>query len=245
MATVRLEVAGDLAGGGATTKAGVKLSAAVKPASGAARKAGVYFADADRKEPRYRSTDEVIGVQDGWKLSAAHLKQRQTSYWLLDPPLKLAAGDQLVVSVAGDAGLPVRVSISPLACVEPAGRRPARPCWRRRDAADAAAPAGHGRTSYLRTCSAPPPTPTAFAKYKALQRQIAECRDGKAWTQVTVAQKPIVTRVLPPRELAGRDAARSCSRRRRTSCPGSPDAERPPAQPARPGQVARRRPRTR
>jgi hypothetical protein len=195
VATVRLEVAGDLAVGGATTKAGLKLSAAVKPAKGALRKAGVYFADADHKDPKYRSTEELVGVQDGWKLSDAHLKQRQSSYWLLDPPLKLEPGDQLIVSVAGDAGLPVRVSVSPLACPDAldvanpervASLRKTPQAWERRDYATA-----YG--TYLLGTAA---DADFFAKYKALQKQIAECRGGKAWTQVTAAREPMVTRVL-------------------------------------------------
>jgi hypothetical protein len=196
VATVRLEVAGDLATAGATAKAGVKLSAGVKPANGGpARKAGVYFADADFKEAKYRSTEELVGVQDGWKLSPAHLKQRQASYWLLDPPLKLEAGDQLVVSVAGDAGIPVRVSTTPLASWNPLEVASAESITSLKVPADKRTRPDMATVclAYLLGTAADADT---FTKYKALQRQIADCRDGKAWTQVTVAHEPMVTRVL-------------------------------------------------
>jgi hypothetical protein len=174
---------------------GLRLSAAVKPkAGGAAKTIGVYHADADLKEPRYVSTEEAIGVTGGWKLSAVHAKQKQTSVWLLDPPVRLSEGDTLVVSIAGDTAAPVRLAVSPLASWDPLkvadeSTRAALLAADRKPEQQAAA----ARAYLLGTAA----DAAAFDRYKSLQKQILECRDGKAWMQVTVSQKPITTRVLP------------------------------------------------
>ncbi|HEX8911997.1 MAG TPA: DUF1553 domain-containing protein, partial [Humisphaera sp.] len=199
VAAIRLEASGDPAVsalGNGSQRQGIRLSAAVKPAKGAVRKAGVYHADADHKEPRYSSTEELIGVKDGWKLSGKHLKETQTSVWLLDPPLKLSAGDELVVTLGGDTTVPVRLSVSPLSGWDPMNVAAPNVL-----AALGADPAARDRaqstavlTGYLVGTAA---NADAFARFKLLQRQILECRGGKAWTQVTVAQTPIVSRVLP------------------------------------------------
>lgn len=177
-------------------RAGMRVSAAVKPAKGAVRKAGVYHADADFKEPRYASTAELIGVKDGWKLSAAHRDKVQTSVWLLDPPLKLAARESLVISLAGDTVAPVRVSVSPLSGWNPlevTSRSAIAALSATEDQRDRAARA-HAISSFLIGTAR---DAAAFTRFKTLQREILECRNGKSWMQVTVAQEPITTRVLP------------------------------------------------
>jgi mono/diheme cytochrome c family protein len=199
VAAIKLEASGDPAMStlnNGSQRQGIRLSATVRPAKGAVRRAGVYHAEADFKEPRYSSTEELIGVKDGWKLSNRQLKQAQSSVWLLDPPLRVDQGDQLIVSLSGDTTVPVRLSISPLSDWNPL--KVAEADMLRACQVDAAQrtrqQAAKLYTGYLVSTGV---NAEAFARFKVLQRQILECRDGKAWTQVTVAQKPMVTRVLP------------------------------------------------
>jgi hypothetical protein len=195
IASIRIEVPADAAATSAT-RTGIKVTAAVKTAKGQARKAGIYHADAEQKEPRYSSTDELIGVKDGWRIPAGARKKTQYSYWLLDPPLKLEQGETLAVSVSGDGGLPVRVAVSPLTAsdalkiADPATIHAIQGALTVRAGEFSAAVS----QSFLLGTAA---DAALFDHYKKLQREILECRDGKAWMQVPVSQKPFVTRVLP------------------------------------------------
>ncbi len=59
-------------------------------------------ADADLKDERYANGSAILGVKTGWMTSSHNRGTRQTSVWLLDRPIQLAEGDQLIVSVESD-----------------------------------------------------------------------------------------------------------------------------------------------
>ena len=174
----------------------LRVTASVKAADGKLRKVAAYFADATAKTPRYIGGTELLGVVTDWKLPREKTDQPPTATWFLDPPVKLAAGEKLILSITGDSPLPLRVSLSPFA-----GRNPlAVNVSALRDAlaasASARTPAQQqllAETWLLSTAA----DPTAFARYKELASALRETRDGRAWTMVTKAVEPLMVRVLP------------------------------------------------
>ncbi len=188
LAAVRLELlphekhGGTLFRGNKTT-ANVQLSASLKRAGEKKEtRLSFYYAEADRKEPRYANGFEIIGIKDTWKVSRDHGNEKQTGVWLVDPPLSTKEGDTLVLNLKTNQLGRLRISVSPLATENPllTLRRPVTKSELNR--------------AWL--ASAAPET-NAFNQYKKLHRDILECRDGKTPTVVTVAWKPETTRVLP------------------------------------------------
>lgn len=193
IASLRLDVAGTSSGESSKTAEVIRLSARVKRASGKEEKIEFAFADASSKETRYDGGSEVAGIASGWKIS------RETSaygVWLLAQPLTLAAGDQLVVSLANEAPASLKVSTSPFGATDPlallpgavrsvlAGSAPASPPAR----ADLA-------TAWLMSTAG---DPALFKRSHALAARIRETRDGRARSMVTEAiAEPLVVRVLP------------------------------------------------
>jgi hypothetical protein len=180
------------------TTAFVQLSASVKSAkAGKETPLAIFDADADHKELRYANGFSLIGVKDGWRTAAGQADHAQTSVWLLDQPVKLAEGDRLLITVRSDNLGCVRLSVSPLAALDP--RQPvASDAFRQ---ALAAAPQARtpAQTDLLHTAYLLGTgwDSTAFAEVKRLQAEVRECRDGRAMTMVTQAWQPPVTRVLP------------------------------------------------
>lgn len=183
---------------GAATSTLLQLSASLKPAQGGKEtRLSFWYADADLQEPRYSNGSAILGVKDGWKTSGKHVRQRQTAVYLLDKPLQLRAGDELLVTVRGDGAGCVRLGVSPFAVLPEEGsstmdtirqalvtlseeRSPEQNAWL----------AGW----YLRGTSA---DAAPLTSYRAIQREVFECRAGRTTTMVSVATKPPVCRVLP------------------------------------------------
>jgi len=143
-------------------------------------KHNIRYAEADHFEPRYSGTAEVIGVQGSWKTKGADAKQPHTSVWLLESPMKLATHDKFTLKLPLHSTGSLRVSLSAIAPLKPlAAKTPE-------------ADAQHWLTSAVDANKA---ARDAFAQ---LHREALECRDGKAWTQITVAVKePLTIRRLP------------------------------------------------
>ncbi len=142
-------------------------------------------ADADRKVPRYESGFEILGIVDQWKLASG--TDAAAGVWLLDPPIEMGDGDNLIVTLEGNAAASLRVSVSPFATPTPTA-----------DLTPLASQLGsnieNARVTWMLSTGKPPGFPDA----KALCDRIAECRGGKAWTLVTEAvDNPLVIRVLP------------------------------------------------
>ncbi len=170
------------------------LSAALKAKDGQEIKLPFYFAEADHKEERYANGLPIIGVKDLWQTSADH--EEQNAVWLLNKPVPISEGDALVVNLGNLAVASARVSVSPFAASDPMKAGIGQPLmkalvkkWRRtpveRDLAV--------RTYLLSTLW----DPETVAQLRKLQNEIRECRNGRAFTMVTVARQPLVTRVLP------------------------------------------------
>jgi hypothetical protein len=176
---VRLELLPDPAHKGKLARQGALSSVTVTPAFAVRRADGTevplkpFFGGADRWEPtRWAGGEPVRGLLAGWKTRPADGDKPHTAVWLLDQPPALAAGDRLVVALKADNLGAARVSVSPLGFVDLAR----------------AEPKVNAATYRLAT---------GDPQARELVRQYAALDGGTAPCQVTVAQKPFVTRVLP------------------------------------------------
>jgi len=174
----------------------LKFAASIKSADGKTHKLGAYFAEATAKSPRYGNGAELPGVATEWKLPRKKTEQPPSATWFLDPPVKLIAGDKLILTISGNNPLPLRVSVSPFAARDPLGIDI--PALR---AALAASNGAHTvaqrellADTWLLSAAA---DSAAFDRYKQLAAALRETNDGLAWTMVTQADDPITVRVLP------------------------------------------------
>jgi len=147
--------------------------------------------DATAKKHEYRSGSEVLGLQGGWFLSPEMAKGRPSAVWVLDPPLVIAAGDGLELILAKNDIAGLRLSASPL--IPPQLSQPAYAAdWLARLAA-----AGDTPLAHVQHLAATAFDAAAYTRLKALEHEIAACRDGTAMTTVAEARAPDVIRVLP------------------------------------------------
>jgi len=174
----------------------IRLSAALEH-KGKETKVNFYRADADLKEPRYANGEESVGVLSGWKPSAEHATKTQTAVWLTEPPLDVQEGDTLMVTFKSTGPLTARLAYSPFAANDPlqSGVNEAL------RVALEVAPEGRNTSQrellaerYLLSTQA---DKDAFSKFKKLQEDFLDCRNGRAHTMITEAQNPYTMRVLP------------------------------------------------
>ena len=157
------------------------------------QKLSFYFAAADHQTAQYALGLPVIGVKDSWELVTN--SGRQTAVWLLAKPVHVAAGAALQVDLGGFAVASVRVSVSPFAAADPlqagGGVRLERALGKifGRTQADREL---MERTFLLSTDG----NPQELGRLRSLQDQVRQCRHGRAFTMVTVAREPLITRVL-------------------------------------------------
>jgi len=157
-----------------------------KPQPVTFRHAGANFAD-----PRYRNGSEILGVQNGWKPSAAHKSAPHVSVWLPAAPLRLAADDTLEITLPNLPAGCVRVSVSPFvpedadSPVLPAGLR---------SALEQGEPKGLALQQYLLGTAWNAET---FARVKEVEADLISCRKGVTPVLVTEAWQPATMRVLP------------------------------------------------
>jgi len=170
----------------------VELKIAHKPAnSDKAHGVGVRLSAATVKKNDYRGGGEVLGVQTGWNLTADMLKKDAHATWVLDRPLTIAEGDTIELTLVKNNLAGLRMSASPL--VPPTLSQPVFD-------ADFLKRIAKGMKDPLvpyQWLAGTAADAEAFVKLKDLDREIAECRSGKAMTAVTEQWDPIAIRVLP------------------------------------------------
>jgi hypothetical protein len=172
----------------------ITLSANLKTAEGESAKLLFYFAEADHKEERYSNGSSILGVKDVWQISTAH--GRQTAVWLLDKPVQLKDGDLLEVNLGNLAVASARISLSPFAAGDPLKAGIGEPLRVALDKGRRAKPPERQlveRTWLLST----QPVPETLAKVRRLENEMRQCRNGRAFTMVTAAREPSITRILP------------------------------------------------
>lgn len=203
LARIRLELLPHPAHGGKVTRgqaesARVTLKASIHPkGSSQDRPLSFFHAEADLSEPRYSSTHEILDVRAGWQSSRRNKERKQTSIWYLDSPAELAADDELVVAVKTDRAGCIRLSISPFG-LDPAGRPGLDESQRRGILASPAerTPAQIEELGELYLLGTGH-DPAAWGEARSLYLELRECHNGRAYTMVTKAMPPPVTRVLP------------------------------------------------
>ncbi len=136
----------------------------------------------------------LTSIVKGWTTPVALVKQPQSMVYILAEPIVLGPGDRLIATLESENVARVRVSASPLGVRVP-GQEPADAIAQ---ALGAPSPTPEQRAAvaaeYFKGTGAGKP-----ADLTALQadvREIAACRGGRAFTTVTEAVKPLVTRVL-------------------------------------------------
>jgi hypothetical protein len=175
---------------GATIQISVRLKSA---GGGKEKKLNFHFADADLKAATYANGSPEIGVTSGWKLSAEHIKSPHTAVYVFDSPIECESGDVLSLNLRPDVLGAVRVSLSPFALADPlqlvkaevisdALRSESDP--QKRDVAEMFLLSTGYDTNLV-------------AQRRELQRDLLECRNGRAFTLVTESREPMGTRVLP------------------------------------------------
>jgi hypothetical protein len=184
---------GSIVRSGASNSMSLKLTASLRQ-SGATKDTALAFrhADADLKEPRYRETEEIIGVKNLWKTAEKDSSKPHTAVWLLDQPVKLAEGDALTVKLDGNNAGCVRVSVSPFVPRQPLAAEAMRAVRAAlgKDSAEAKILVAE---TYLASTGF---DNEALAAYKITFTKLLECRNGKAWTMVTKSIEPMTIRVL-------------------------------------------------
>ena len=129
-----------------------------------------------------RTARELIGVHDGWKTSSQHATvaaDRRSG--CSRRPVRLAEGDEVVVTVKSDNVGCIRLSVSPFGAEDPRETElgPALIAALRGRARGAHAPS---RPDAARppTCSAPAGTPRRWPGTRRSRASVLECRDGRA-----------------------------------------------------------------
>jgi hypothetical protein len=133
-------------------------------------------------------------VPGSWSSPPSLARRAQTMEYVLAPPTAFREGDRIVATVSSENVARLRFSQSPIGLRMPGARTPAE------FAAAVAAPSPTQdqmeviASEYFAGSGAG----LAYEFGRALDcvRQIAECRDGRAFTTVTVSAPPRVTRVL-------------------------------------------------
>lgn len=195
VATLRLDLAQVKdASAGLDPKQGARfdIKIAHKPAkSEKAHAISARLSGATVKKKDYRGGAEVLGIQTGWNLTTDMLKKDAAAVWVLDRPLTIAEGDIIELTLVKNdlAGLKLSTSpLVPMSLDQPAFDA----AWLARITSEK----GDVTLGYQWLASTAA-DPEAFAKLKELDREIAECRGGKAMTTVTEAWNPTTVRVLP------------------------------------------------
>lgn len=177
VAAVRLTL--PVAKPGSTSSLTIGLS--IRNAAGKDRKVSTGFAEATTHDIVHRNGTDTVGIGNTWNLTIP-VAGTPTAVWLLDPPVELATGESLRVTLTGATTQPIQISVSPFGGYDPltAGAVP-------QSAAEQA-------VAYL---CAVQPTRADFEQVKMLAAQLREYRRGTAWSLITEARPPLTVRILP------------------------------------------------
>lgn len=172
----------------------VTLSATLRR-DGKDTKLGFHFADADAKQPRYSSGQTILGVKDLWRISPE--REQQTAVWQLDRPVEISGDTTLTVNLGTADVASLRVSVSPFAgddVLQAGGGEGLRAALNRSALSRSKAETKQIERAFLLSTDT---APDFLARAHELQRAVVECRDGRAFVQITESREPLVTRVLP------------------------------------------------
>lgn len=152
----------------------------------------LHFADATAKLPTYFNNAEHLGIGSTWRVPGG-AAPGSSAVWLLEQPLRLAPSDRLVITLKGLAARNLRLSGSPLVPLD------------LRDSIGFGWELGKPLDEQQVATSPPVArqlalgvSPAERLELRRAEARLRECRDGKAWVQVSQpTEKPLVTRILP------------------------------------------------
>jgi hypothetical protein len=121
----------------------------------------------NRRAIRYANGADVLSVLSEWKSDPAAPNSPHTAVYFLQRPASLDDGEMITLVAATKDAPTIDIAVTGGAALEP-------------ESDELVAVADERWNEFLR-----------------LRRELAECRGGKAWTQVTVAQPPRPIRLLP------------------------------------------------
>jgi len=130
-----------------------------------------------------------------WTSPASFLRRSQSMEYVLGVPITFRAGDRLVATVNSENVSRVRLSVSPLGHRVPGDPGAAEIAAALTAGSPTPAQARILAAEYFKGTAAA--HPYQFGELLDDMRQIAACRGGMAFTTVTVATTPALTRVLP------------------------------------------------
>jgi hypothetical protein len=149
-----------------------------------------YHAEADHKKDRFSNGASIIGVKDMWNPDPNLNNELQTAVWVLNKPVHVATNETLKLRFKENGVAALRISISPFAATKPLES----------GATETLAKAlkKNDRTKLQTTYFLSTAWDTnALADVRKNQRQVLECRNGRAYTMVTKHVNPMVTHILP------------------------------------------------
>jgi hypothetical protein len=157
----------------------------------------LQMADAypDQRTREYFNGQILTSILLGWRSVPELVKVAQSTTYVLESPVVLRDGDKLVMGVLSNNVGRVRFSVSPLGVRAP-GTRPVPEVLEALAAKEPTeAQLGLLAAEYFLGTASPRRADFIQAAYDV--REIAACRDGKAFSTVTVATTPRVARILP------------------------------------------------
>lgn len=182
------------------TQFSLRLEAVHLPAAAEADKESqiaFHHAYTDSKKTVYSMGLPVQHILNGWTSPAGRSKEAQSAIYHLEHPLAIAAGDRIVLTLTSAEIGCVRISTSPLV---PGLRELEVPAEAVRTAVEAdsaelnrAAEDMIARQWFAGTA----PDADRFARFRTLQQEILDCREGRAMTMVVEAREPRPVRILP------------------------------------------------
>lgn len=168
----------------------------IRSSTGQTKALTVLAAEAIGKRPLYRGGSEVPGLAGEWRLPKSLPEGVPLeSVWLIKDPTALAPGDQLVVRWSGDNMLPLRVSLSPFAALDPLDSA--------QGIASLLVPIDKRNPAQLRAAGelflfSTRQNRPAYDQAHLFATKLQEYDKGKAWTMVTESiPNPLTVRVLP------------------------------------------------
>lgn len=149
-----------------------------------------YHAEADHKQERFVNGSSIVGVKDMWKPDPDRTNEMQTAVWVVQKPLRVGTNDVLNLRFKENGLASLRISVSPFTATQPLESGVTETFAKSLKKNDRA----KLQTSYFLSTAWDTNT---LADVRKLQREVLECRNGRAFTMVTEPVKPMVTHILP------------------------------------------------
>jgi mono/diheme cytochrome c family protein len=146
------------------------------------------YSDATPKETHYHNGVADLGITNGWKLPLKKQNSTLVGVWLLKEPLSLRQEDRIEVIIKGAKLSSPRISLSPFARLDALDQgfvKELTSSLRRRE-----------KLSQLVYLLSTAWEKDIYRDYISIEKEIRECRNGRAMTVITVPVKPLISRVL-------------------------------------------------